>query len=76
MEFENTGISFFSIGLVSNQDDGSRLEKYYPFVMKEFIKFFQFMHRINHAQDCLKLLLASAILTLVCIISIEQMDNT
>ena len=38
MEFENTGIRFFSIGLVSNQDDGSLLEKYYPFVMKEFIK--------------------------------------
>ena len=76
MEFENTGIRFFSIGLVSNQDDGSRLEKYDPFVKKEFIKFFQFMHRINQAQDCLKLFLASAILTLVCIISIEQMDNT
>ena len=53
MEFENTGIRFFSIGLVSNQDDGSRLEKYYPFVMKEFIKISQLMHRINHAQDCL-----------------------
>ena len=53
MEFENTGIRFFSIGLVSNQDDGSWLEKYYPFVMKEFIKISQLMHRINHAQDCL-----------------------
>ena len=76
MEFENTGIRFFSIGLVTNQDDGSRLEKYYPFVMKEFMKFSQLMHRINHGQDCLKLLMASAILTLVRIISIEQMDNT
>ena len=53
MEFENNGIRFFLIGLVLNQDDGLRLEKYYPFVMKEFMKFSQLMHRINHGQDCL-----------------------
>ena len=55
MEFENTGIRFFSIGLVLNQDDGSRLEKYYPFVMKELIKILS-THASN--QPCSGLLVA------------------